>query len=883
VLALWRDARYLGTGSLASVSESLRDYRTKRDFRATPEPAPKAPRGKARAGASRSGADAVPDGPRFVVQEHSARRLHWDLRLEHDGALASWALPRGVPDDPKRNHKAVRTEDHPLEYLDFHGDIPAGNYGAGSMRIWDRGSYEVEKWRDGEVIAVFYGERMRGRYALFRAGEDRDWLIHRMDPAADPGREPMPQGIVPMLARPGKLPVDERRWAYEIKWDGVRAIAYCEPGEIRVESRNLRDITRTYPELRPLARALGSRTAVLDGEIVAFDENGRPSFSRLQERMHVDSDSAARRRAQRTPVTLMIFDVLYLDGHSLMALAYDERRTRLEELGLAGAAWQTPARHIGDGKALLAATAEQGLEGLVAKRRDCLYEPGRRGSAWIKVKNTRRQELVVGGWVPGEGKRAERIGALLMGHYDPDGCLRYAGRVGTGFTEKVLDDLAGRLASLRRPESPFSSARMPRGALFVDPELVAEVEFTEWTPDGQLRHPTYRGLREDRPAGEVVREDPLALEGAPAGGGALDDSASEAGSTPRARARRPAKRSRSPAAPPRPAAPDSAPEPARAPGGAARGPEPIFEDVRPMRGGYQVRIEGRELRLSNYDKVLFPATGFTKGDMIEYYARVAPVILPHLRDRPLTLKRYPNGVSGDFFYEKNCPGHRPEWVQTAPVGGRRRGATIHYCLIQDAPTLVWAANLASIELHTSLARFPDVDVPTMMVFDLDPGPPAALLQCCEVALVLRGLFAGLGLSSLVKTSGSKGLQVYVPLNVDVDFRQIKAFARQVAELLAGQAPDLVVSRMTKSARAGRVLVDWSQNDEHKTTVNVYSVRAQEQPTVSAPVSWDQVQAAHDSKDADGLGQTTAQVLERIAREGDLLAPLLSLVQELPSL
>ena len=575
-----------------------------------------------------------------------------------------------------------------------------------------------------------------------------------MDPPTDPGREPMPQGIVPMLARPGTLPADEERWSYEIKWDGVRAIAYCEPGEIRLESRNLRDITRTYPELRPLARALGSRSAVLDGEIVAFGDDGRPSFSRLQERMHVDSDNAARRRAQRTPVTLMIFDLLYLEGRSLMGLSYDERRARLEELALAGVAWQTPARHVGEGEALLAATAEQGLEGLVAKRRDCPYEPGRRSPAWIKVKNTRRQELVIGGWMPGEGRRAERIGALLVGHYDPDGRLVYAGRVGTGFTEKALDELAGRLAPLRRPKSPFSSARVPREALFVAPELVAEVEFTEWTPDGQLRHPTYRGLRDDRAAREVAREDPLALEGEAAEGGVDDATASgradDAPPTRRAEARRPPAPSRPAPASTPPAAPVPAPD------AAASGPESIFEEVRPVGGGYEVRIEGRELRLSNYDKVLFPAVGFTKGDMIEYYARVAGAILPHLRDRPLTLKRYPNGVSGDYFYEKNCPGHRPDWVQTAPVRGRRGGATIQYCLIQDAPTLVWAANLASIELHTSLGRYPDVHVPTMMVFDLDPGAPAALLECCEVALVLRGLFAGLGLVLAGQDIGLEG-------------------------------------------------------------------------------------------------------------------------------
>ncbi len=811
------------------MSDRLSDYRAKRDFHETPEPPPAA-------------VDEPPSFPRFVIQQHSARRLHWDLRLEHDGALASWALPRGIPEDPRRNHKAVHTEDHPLEYLDFHGEIPAGNYGAGTMTIWDQGTYEVQKWRADEVIVVFHGERLTGRYALFRAGDERDWLMHRMDAPADPAAQPLPDQVAPMLARPGRLPNDEDRWAYEIKWDGVRALAYCRPGEVLLASRNQRDITHTYPELRALARVMGSRSALLDGEIVALDEAGRPSFSRLQERMHVESDSAARRRAERTPVVYMVFDLLYLEGHSLMELSYDERRARLEALKLHGAAWQTPAAHLGDGATLLAATARQGLEGLVAKRRDCPYEPGRRSPGWLKVKNTRRQELVIGGWIPGEGRRKERVGALLLGHHDAEGRLVYAGRVGTGFSERTLDDLAQRMAPLRRHDSPFAPVKLPRPALFISPELVAEIEFSEWTPEGQLRHPSFQGLRDDRDPLEVRREDPVGLE--------EDDTPPAGGDAP-----------------------------------TTRTPAPVFEDLREVGGRLEATLEGRTLRLSNYDKVLYPQDGFTKGDLIEYYARVAPVMLPHLRDRPLTLKRYPNGVAGAFFYEKNCPAHRPDWVATATVRSSRRGAgTIDYCLGQDAPTLVWAANLAAIELHASLARYPAVDRATMMVFDLDPGPPADVLQCCEVGLILRRLFEGIGLQSLAKTSGSKGLQLYVPLNGDgVPYAQTKAFARTVAELLAAQAPDLVVSRMTKSLRAGRVLVDWSQNDEHKTTVSVYSVRAREAPTVSAPVGWDEVEQAHEDQDASTLRLTCAQVLERMTREGDLFAPLLNVVQSLPAL
>src|SRR3954447_1424760 len=300
------------------MADRLDSYRAKRDFDATPEP---------------TGEPGKPeDRLRFVVQEHSARAMHWDLRLEYEGTLASWAIPKGIPTDPKKNGLAVRTEDHPLEYLEFHGEIPAGNYGAGTMTIWDRGTYECHKWEKGKVVLSFHGEKLTGRYALFRAGGDKDWMIHRMDPPADAAREPMPDNLVPMLAKLSKLPKDDEGWAYEIKWDGVRAIAYCQPGRIRLESRNLNELTAQYPEIRGLVRDLGAHEAVLDGEIVAFDDHGRPSFERLQQRMHQTSESAIRRRAKSHPVTFMVFDLLYLDGRSLMDESYSRRRELLEEL-----------------------------------------------------------------------------------------------------------------------------------------------------------------------------------------------------------------------------------------------------------------------------------------------------------------------------------------------------------------------------------------------------------------------------------------------------------------------------------------------------------------------------------------------------------------------
>ncbi len=801
-------------------------YREKRDFGRTPEPAPEpAPA----AAASAHGA------ARFVVHEHSATRLHWDLRLERAGVLASWAVPKGLPMDPGENRLAVWTEDHPLEYLDFAGEIPHGQYGAGTMSIWDHGTYECLKWEPRKIEVALHGERVDARYALFpiaREENPREWMIHRMDPPQDPAREPMPDRIVPMLARPGALPGDGHRWAFEVKWDGVRAIAYSRPGELRLESRNLNDITDRYPELARLNRALSSHEAVIDGEIVALDERGRPRFELLQPRIHLAAGAQVRRRSQSAPVTYMIFDLLWLDGHSLMELPYTERRSRLAELALSGESWRTPDTLDGDGAAVLRATAEQGLEGVVAKRLDSTYRPGARTGAWLKLKNVWRQEFVIGGWLPGEGRRSERIGALLVGVHDDGGGLRYAGRVGTGFTEDELVRLAELLGPLRRETSPFAAggARLPRGAVFCEPRLVAEIEFSEWTRAGSLRHPSYKGLREDKDAALVRRED-------------------------------------GPPAPPADATTASAPVGLAALAGAAH--------------AAKVTVAGHELKLSNLDKPLYPLAGLCKRDVIGYYAGVAGALLPHLQGRALTVTRWPDGVDGKSFFQKQAPAHRPAWVRTVPVAARSK--SIDYVLVDDRATLIWLANLAALELHVPLHRAADGGLPTAVVFDLDPGAPASVIECCRVGLQLQGMLERVGVQSFAKTSGSKGLQVYLPLNgPGASYERTKAFARAVAETFERAQPELVVSQMTRELRTGKVLIDWSQNDPNKTTVCVYSLRATELAGASCPVRWEEVRAALSSGDPATLAFSATDVLARVAEEGDLFAPVLSLVQELPS-
>jgi bifunctional non-homologous end joining protein LigD len=670
----------------------LSEYERKRDFGKTAEPAPRKGRGR------RNGA------PRFVVQQHDATRLHWDLRLEHEGVGVSWAVPNGIPLDPSENRKAVHTEDHPLEYMSFEGEIPKGEYGAGTIEIWDSGTYELEKWRDDEIIFSFEGERLRGRYVLFQAGSAKDWMIHRMSPA-EGNPDPFPDPLPPMLANESVLPSSTRGWAAELAWGGVRAIARCRPGRLDLRDADRKDIGARWPEVHRLSRQIGAHDAVLDGELVVFDEAGRPDRERLAARDRSGSEGAIRRRAREHPATYVIFDLLFLDGDDLTDTPYKRRRELLAGLGLEGEAWRVPANATTKVKELLAASAGQGVEGLVVKKQSSLYAPGRRTGEWLLVRG-------------------------------------------------------------EKPE----------------------------------------------------------------------------------------------------------PMPAK---GITAAAEPI--DKKKAR----LLVEDRELTVSNLTKVLYPTVGFTKGELIDAYADLAEVLLPHLRGRPVTLKRYPDGVEGKFFYEKRSPKHRPDWVATARIWSESHKAEIDYTLIEDLPTLVWSANLANIELHTSLARVTDLDRPDSLVFDLDPGVPADIVDCARVALRLRAFFSQLGLDSYAKTSGSKGIHLHLPLNGTATFAESRPFAKAVAETFEARFPDEVVSRQTKTKRTGRVLIDWSQNDSHKTTASVYTIRAKERPTASTPLEWEEVEAAAEAGDASALAFTVDDLRARIAAKGDLYAPLLSQKQGLP--
>lgn len=499
--------RMAGFEPSPAARDRLEIYRSRRDAAKTPEPVPTA-------------SSAPGDGQSFVIQEHHAGRLHWDFRLEHDGVLVSWALPKGVPHDPSVNHLAVQTEDHPLEYGTFEGEIPRGEYGAGTVTIWDAGTIEIEKWRDGqEIIATLTGRRGIHRYALIHTRENQ-WLIHLMTDDRHPVRpteRPRPQRrrhreptMSPMLATLGTAETLDTadEWSYEMKWDGIRCIVTVHDGALQLSSRTGRDVTASYPELAAVVDAVDG-DAVLDGEIIAPDRSGRPDFGRLQSRMGLEKPREVERARRETPVRLVVFDLLEHNGRSLLHDDYDERRAALETTVTAAGPVDVPPAFDGDLEAAITASRELRLEGVMAKRRDSTYQPGRRARSWIKIKHHLAQEVVVIGWRDGRGSRSGTLGSLLLAVPD-DGALRYAGRVGTGFRESDLRMLHTRLARMTRVTPPVDDVPSADAvdAHWVTPRLVAEVEFAEWTSTGRLRQPTWRGLRPDKDPTELRRETP---------------------------------------------------------------------------------------------------------------------------------------------------------------------------------------------------------------------------------------------------------------------------------------------------------------------------------------------------------------------------------------
>jgi bifunctional non-homologous end joining protein LigD len=771
---------------------SLREYERKRDPKKTPEPFKGRRKSKAK-------------GPIFVVQRHDARRLHYDFRLERDGALASWAVPKGVPLEPGQQHLAVHVEDHPLDYAGFEGEIPKGEYGAGTVEIWDNGTYELlEEKRNGGLTVRLHGKKLDGVWALVPAklsGDPKNWLIlrKREDGAGSARRD-----YKPMLA----TLEDERNmpgegWEFEIKWDGYRILGRVAGGEARLLSRKDQDYTERFANVaKELEKALKTPDAVLDGEVCALDEEGRPSFSAMQQ------------GKAGTPIVYYVFDVLEVEGEPLVDLPLSGRRARLEKLLDRRNRTVQFSESFDDGPALLAAATERRLEGIMGKRLDSRYQPGKRTREWLKFKTHGEQEFVIAGYTKGKGRREWSFGSLVLAVYGPDG-LEYAGNVGTGFDDDEIEKLLEKLRPLERKDSPFPQVpNMPRirkgDVVWVEPKLVAEISFAEWTHDNRLRAPVYHGLREDKDAREVRRELPGEI----------------------------------PAAVP---------------------------DV--------IRKGKRVLRLSNLDKPFWPEEGITKGDLIAYYRDVAPVVVPHLRDRPFTMKRYPDGWQGKFFFQKDKPAGMPEWIKTVNIevttrDRPRQRRRIDAPLVNDDLSLLWMANMACIDLNTWYSRVDKLDRPDFVLFDLDPSPDVGFRETVQVALLVKEALDAVGLESFCKTSGADGIHVLVPVERRHTYDDTRQFAEIVAGALASTHRGLVTTEWSKSKRRG-VLIDANQNGEGKTIASVYSVRPKEGAPVSTPLRWEEV-----DESLDPAAFTMDVVRKRVAEHGDLFEGVLETKQSL---
>lgn len=846
----------------------LEAYRRRRHFERTPEP-------EGRVG--RTGGD----GGLFVVQKHAAHTLHYDFRLELDGVLKSWAVPKGPSYVPSERRLAVHVEDHPLEYGDFEGVIPEGEYGAGTVMLWDYGRWTclsvADEWYTNGHLKVFLdGFKLHGGWTLVRMervahGDKENWLLIKErdefarragdpdvleeDRSASSGRSmeeiaqerdriwrskgdilqadrieglagarkaglPVGTSLRPELATLVDRVPDGGRWLHEVKFDGYRLLCRVERGEVRLFTRNDKDWTDRFPDVAAAARQLAATSALLDGEVVALNEEGVSEFQKLQNALG----------ESRPTIFYYAFDLLYLDGYDIRDVELLERKKLLRELLDRSEAPRIRfSDHVtGSGEAFLAQACEHGLEGVVSKRADSPYR-GRRGKDWLKTKCRREQELVIVGYTEPSGSRVG-LGALLLGYHE-QGALRLAGKVGTGFDEATLLDLRKRLSRLERDSSPVSNP--PRGAAargvhWVTPELVAEIAFTEWTADGSLRHPSFKGLREDKPASEVVRERSASLP------------SEEAPKTPEKRRNR-AQKGAERASGRRPASKSDRGSSADSRGRSRRrrgGKEASTED-----GAWPEGLEGVRVRLTSPNKVLYADPGLTKRDLAVYYAAVSERMLPHMRDRPLTLVRCPEGSDEECFYQKHASGAVPKSVKRVQVRERTKSAT--YLYVDDVEGLVSLVQIGALEIHQWGSRRDRLERPDLVVFDLDPGPGVDWSVVSRAALETRERLKDLGLQSYVRTTGGKGLHVVSPLTRRRGWEDVKAFSRGIAEVMARDAPDRYTAVASKAERDGKIYVDYLRNARGASAIACYSTRARAGAPVATPIGWDELRRGVD--------------------------------------
>ena len=980
----------------------LERYRAKRDFEKTPEPAPADAPGPPRPVATPGGCG------RFVVHRHRASRLHYDLRLEIDGALASWALPKGPTRDPDERRFAARTEDHPIEYLDFEGVIPRGEYGAGDSICWDWGTFEPElTWdpgaavRAGELKFRLAGEKLTGRFTLVRTGgrdargrgaggrggrggtedEGESWLliakagaeaIPGWDPEDHPasvktgrtndevaaGEEPLadhqppaplptldppaaralarPAFIEPMLATPGTAPFDSDDWLFEPKWDGYRVQAIVADGKVALRTRNGNDAGRYFPELLGPPTWLAAPDAIVDGEVVALDADGRPDFGLLQARLgggfsrsDLPASPEAKAAGRGAPLVFMAFDLPWCAGRSYLDVPLEERKEILRLVLREHPRVRFGGHVARDGVAFYAAAAAQGLEGAMAKHRRSRYEAGRRSTAWLKLKVRPTQELVVGGYVPGQGSHRD-LGALVVGVMK-EGRLRYAGRVGSGLDTATRARLREALDARALPEHPFDDAPADLGATpdarWTTPDLVIRAEIGGWSRDGIVRQATFAQEAPEVDPASVERQDAVGPEAAAralakAGVGRTRPSSARKAAAPLAAAPHagtfePAAGAFEPATPTfEPAAHNAyAFEPAAETFEPATDEELAALDALPGRGGTW-RIGGRDVALTNLDKVLAlarpgadEASGrqgrdgapggrggdvasgrpgddgrprghrSAKRDLVRYLVQVGPVMLPHLAGRALNLARYPDGVDGDFFWQKDVAKGTPDWVTRwrEPDPPDRRPHA--YVVADGLATLAWLGNQAAVELHPWTSPIDAPAEPRWALIDIDPGTRTTWEETLVLARLYRRALDHLGVLGVPKVTGKRGIQVFVPVRPGYSFEETRAWIEQVSRAVGGAVPDLVSWEWSKDRRDGRARLDYTQNWRNRTLVGPYSPRPAAGLPVSAPIAWDEL----DDPDLRPDRWTIRTILPRIAERGDLFAPALGPGQELPRL
>jgi bifunctional non-homologous end joining protein LigD len=908
----------------------LEEYRRKRDFGKTPEPggAPVAPG----AGADVRGGPAV--GGRYVVQRHRATRLHYDFRLEIDGVLVSWAVPRGPTLDPAEKRMAVHVEDHPMEYLDFEGVIPAKQYGAGDVIIWDWGTWQPEETNDpagaiaaGELKFRLAGTKLAGRYTIVRtSGRGRggprafendsqeQWLlIKKKDETAVAGwdAEDHPQSvktgrtndevkanrdalwisgapapvaqidlsmarpggppsfIAPMLATLTAKPFDSSDWLFEIKWDGFRTQAIVADRRVRLYTRNGNDAAGYFGRVLEPPSWIDAHEAVVDGEMVALDEHGRPDFSLLQERLGV------KQGGEPPDVVFVVFDLLHHDGRSLLDVPLEDRK-RLLKAVLHESRRVRYAGHVeAEGIAFHAAAKSQGLEGVVAKQRRSRYEPGRRTSNWLKIKLRPEQELVVGGWTPAEGTTTE-LGALVVGVYD-DGRLRFSGKVGSGFNATARRQLRPLLETLAVDDPPFDPPPPRdyrgrwggdlRGVTWLRPEVVIRAEIGGWSREGIVRQSAFKGIEPGRDPHTVSRElptgpPPSTVEQRQGVKGSRVEVASIGNADPFSRR----------------FGPDGLPWSAT---------EAELAALERLGREGTWHVGGQELKLTNLDKVLFPpasaegpdAGPITKRDLIRYFALISPVVLPHLADRPLNLNRFPDGVGGEGFWQKDLRKTDPRWLRRwREVGVDRREANEH--LVADrVATMCWLGNQAAFEFHAWTSRLTDPMHPTFALIDIDPGDATTWDETLTLARLFRTALGHLGVRGYPKLTGKRGVQVWIPLVPRYDFSETSAWVEKVSRTVAGIVPHLVSWEWAKDARKGRARLDYTQNAFIKTLVAPYAVRPLPGAPVSAPIAWDEL----DDPSLTATRWTIRTIVDRARTVGDLFAPAQTDLQELPPL